>query len=167
MVPTVPVRRAGCQMLIAATGHRPDKLGGYGVHDARLEAIARGYLSLMQPAGVITGMALGWDTRFALAALSLGLQVHAAVPFEGQESRWPWQSQQTYRSILARCATVTVVCPGGFSKIAMQQRNEWMVDRAVRICAMWDGSAGGTGNCIRYAEKQKKPIDNLWQAFSR
>lgn len=68
-------------MLIAATGHRPDKLGGYGRHDARLEDIARGYLSMLQPAGVITGMALGWDTRFALAALSLGLPLHAAVPF--------------------------------------------------------------------------------------
>lgn len=154
-------------MLIAATGHRPDKLGGHGVNDEQLEAIARNYLEMMRPSGAITGMALGWDTRFALAALAVGIPLHAAVPFEGQERIWPWQSQQLFRSILSRCASVTVISEGGFSKKAMQDRNQWMVDRAARICAMWDGSPGGTGNCIRYAEKQKKPIDNLWQSFSR
>jgi len=71
-------------LVIAATGHRPDKLGGYGsdVHRRLVELAAR-YLDLEQPTCVISGLALGWDLAFADAALLLGLPVHGAVPFEG------------------------------------------------------------------------------------
>ena len=30
------------------------------------------------------------------------------------------------------------------------------------VLAFWDGSSGGTGNCVRYAGKVGKPIENLW-----
>ena len=33
----------------------------------------------------------------------------------------------------------------------MQARNEWMVDQATRLAALWDGSSGGTGNCFQSA----------------
>lgn len=49
---------------------------------------------------------------------------------------------------------------------AMQIRNEWIVDRADRIIALWDGSFGGTHNCITYANKRKVPVDNLWDAWA-
>lgn len=29
----------------------------------------------------------------------------------------------------------------------------------------WPGSPGGTQNCIKYAEKKHKHIDNLWPLF--
>jgi hypothetical protein len=31
------------------------------------------------------------------------------------------------------------------------------------VLAYWDGSSGGTANCIKYAEKKKKPIINLFE----
>ena len=40
----------------------------------------------------------------------------------------------------------------------MQKRNEYMVDLADKVIAVWDGSKGGTGNCVRYAEKCGKEI---------
>lgn len=40
----------------------------------------------------------------------------------------------------------------------MQKRNEYMVDLADRVIAVWDGSKGGTANCIKYAEKVGKEI---------
>lgn len=152
-------------LVIAATGHRPSKLGcGYGnnMHD-KLTQLAYEYLMRMQPEGVISGMALGWDQGFAEAALLLSIPVHAAVPFKGQESRWPTKSRAQWQRLINRCASVTIVCPGGYRPEKMQVRNEWMVDRAHRMCALWDGSAGGTGNCIRYAaDNPNVTIDNLW-----
>lgn len=40
----------------------------------------------------------------------------------------------------------------------MQKRNEYMVDLADRVIAVWDGSKGGTATCVKYAEKVGKEI---------
>lgn len=60
-------------MIIAATGHRPDKLGGYDDDVMkRLKDLARGYLEKQEVlAEVISGMAQGWDTAIALVAIEL------------------------------------------------------------------------------------------------
>lgn len=151
-------------MIIAATGHRPNKLGGYDAQTFnRLVALADRYLREKQPAGVICGMALGWDMAFGQAAVELGIPMHAAVPFQGQEGKWPNSSQTYYRGLLALATSVTIVCPGGYAPHKMQVRNEWMVNRADRLCALWDGSNGGTGNCVGYAVNNPKvSIDNVW-----
>lgn len=149
------------QGLICATGHRPNKLGGYELR-RRLTQLAVGYLERMQPEGIISGMALGWDQAWAEAGLLLGLPVHAAIPFEGQESQWPSESRRAFDAIRRRCASVTIVSPGGYSADKMQVRNEWMVDRAVRICALWNGTPGGTANCLKYRGEWQRPVDNLW-----
>ena len=40
----------------------------------------------------------------------------------------------------------------------MQKRNEYMVDLADKVIAVWNGSTGGTYNCVKYAEKCGKEI---------
>lgn len=85
-------------MIIAATGHRPLKVGGYGRQAyLRLFDVAFAYLREEQNkhAGLkhhglvaVSGMALGWDHAFAAAAWNLGIPFLAIVPFEGQEQRW-------------------------------------------------------------------------------
>lgn len=151
-------------MIICATGHRPNKLGGYGENaHSRLVSVAHEYLATLQPLAVISGMALGWDIAFAEAAHRLHIPVHAAIPFAGQESKWPAASRIAWQRLVDVCASVTVVSSGGYSAHKMQVRNEWMVDRANRVCALWDGSAGGTNNCLSYARtKGHVSIDNLW-----
>jgi uncharacterized phage-like protein YoqJ len=154
-------------MKLAATGHRPDKLGGYGL-DVLTSAyrLALSHLQETRPATVISGLALGWDTAIALAAIKLGIPLTAVVPFNGQDSRWPEESRERYRKILDRAAEVVVVSPGGYAPHKMQVRNEWMVDRGDSITALWDGSPGGTANCVGYAEKVGKPIVNLWPRWT-
>jgi uncharacterized phage-like protein YoqJ len=153
-------------MIVAATGHRPEKLGGHSYRlDGKLIGVAVAYLNEVEPERVISGMALGWDTAWAAAAYVLGVPFIAAIPFEGQESRWPVDLQRRYREILAKAAEIVVVSRGGYSSTAMEMRNRWMVDRADRIAALWDGSPGGTGNCVRYARKRKVEIDNLWNRW--
>lgn len=40
----------------------------------------------------------------------------------------------------------------------MQVRNEYMVNLADKVIAVWDGTSGGTGNCVAYAKKKEKEI---------
>lgn len=157
--------------ILAATGHRPDKLGGYGpdVFES-LVNLATGYFVLAKsagaaPDGVISGMALGWDMAWAEAAYRSGLPFVAAVPFEGQERLWPDSSKRQHADLLKRAAQVVVVCPGGYDPQKMQTRNRWMVDHADGLVALWDGSSGGTANCVKYAQRIGRPVVNLWSAY--
>lgn len=153
-------------MIIAATGHRPNKLGGYG-SDAfnKLCELAKSYLRETNPDGVISGLALGWDQAWALGAMELNIPVHGASPFEGQESQWPQSSQDLFRKIVAECSSMTYVCDPGYAAWKMQKRNEWMVERCHRVAALWDGSSGGTGNCVKFAQSFPRDIDNLWSRW--
>jgi len=33
------------------------------------------------------------------------------------------------------------------------------------MLALWDGTRGGTFNCVRYTERVGKPIVNVWDKF--
>ncbi len=45
-----------------------------------------------------------------------------------------------------------------YKSYLMQVRNEYMVNLADKVIAVWDGSSGGTGNCVAYAKKKEKEI---------
>jgi len=153
-------------VIIAATGHRPHKLGGYSDRVYwRLVAVAEQYLHSQQPTEVISGMALGWDQAFAEAALQLGIPVCAAVPFDGQSLRWPQRSRRQYQDMLRHCRVV-ICSPGSYAPEKMQHRNRWMVDHCHRLAALWNGTPGGTANCLQYAAG-KIQIDNLWHLYSK
>lgn len=157
-------------MIIAGTGHRPGKLfAGMGRDPYRVEhldVLANTIDSWLMERdeeirGIISGMALGFDTALAMAAVMNDIPFVAAVPFPGQEMRWPRESRTRYESLLAQAAKVVYVSDGGFAAWKMQRRNEWMVDKASDILTVYDGSSGGTANCIRYAEKVGKKIHHL------
>lgn len=154
-------------MIIAGTGHRPHTLGGYG-DDVfkRLVRLAEHAVLFYNPTVVISGMALGWDMALAEAAITLDIPLHAYVPFEGQANRWPPASQAQYQRLLAGAHTTVVCSPGGFSAAAMQRRNERMVDDCQLLLALWNGSSGGTANCMRYAEQRERKHFNLWSMWS-
>lgn len=153
---------------LAFTGHRLDKLGGYKPSAQRcLKALARDVLIENPCELAIVGMALGWDQAVAEACVDLKVPFLAAVPFEGQESRWPAESQKRYRDLLQCAFAVEIVSVASVPVgAAMQLRNQFMVDRCQRLIALWDGSTGGTANCIRYAESKGVPILNTWERYS-
>lgn len=158
------------QKIFAATGHRPKKLGGYGndVFD-RLVILAETFLRKKKPDSVISGMALGWDQAFAQAAINLGIPFTAAIPCLGQESRWPQPSKTKYHQILEQARTTHLCFKGSWAENrgCMQVRNRWMVDNAHSVVALWDGTSGGTANCVKYAEERNRPIFNLWEIWKK
>jgi uncharacterized phage-like protein YoqJ len=154
-------------VILAATGHRPNKLGGYSPRaEARVVDFAAYWISLHRPAVMIVGMALGWDTACAQACLALGVPFVAAIPFRGQEQRWPDAAQLRYHKLLSASCELRVISSVA-SIHAMQARNRWMVDNCTNLVALWDGSQGGTKNCVEYAEVLERPYSNPWHEFSR
>jgi uncharacterized phage-like protein YoqJ len=114
----------------------------------------------------ITGMAIGADQLFAEAVMRHKIarmcRLVAAVPFAGQESKWPQASQAKYNHILSFCDHVQIVSEGSYSPQKMQIRNVWMVDNADVVLAVWDGKrSGGTWNCLTYALEQGKMVLRL------
>ncbi len=155
-------------MTLCGTGHRPNKLGGYG-DDAYAVLVHLAVMSLedIKPDRVISGMALGWDMAIAEAAIRKRILLIAAIPFEGQESMWPQPSKDKYRELLDKCAVKKVICSPGYAPYKMQARNQWMVDNSNIILALWNGTSGGTANCVKYAEKRNVKIFNLWNVYEK
>lgn len=162
--------------IAAVTGHRPDKLGGEydlkGPYSGYIRDQLRQEIELYNIETAISGMALGVDTLWALLALDMGLNLTAAIPFKGQESRWPEKSKKVFNDILSHPRTKQViVSDGGYGSWKMQVRNVWMVDHCDILFAVWDGTKGGTGNCVEYARKVHRKMDIIkpdgWKKFSR
>lgn len=144
-------------MTAAVTGHRPHKLNEEydmkgPVSKAIFDTLSKALIDHNITRG-ISGMALGVDMLFANACIRLGIPFTAAIPCKGQEQKWPYSSQLLYESILSRADKVVIISPY-YTPRAMQARNEWMVDHCDKVFAVWDGSAGGTKNCVDYARKQ-------------
>ena len=154
-------------MIVAGTGHRPDKLGGYS-DDAfnKLERIAYNWLHTNRPERVISGGALGWDQALAQAALYDGIPLTLALPFPKFWIKWPKKSQDYLELLVSQADKVVYVCEEGYAAWKMQARNKWMVDNCQSVLALWNGTDGGTANCVRYAEQTGRPIINLWKEFN-
>lgn len=161
------------QLIVAVTGHRPDKLGGYVWTPLSRYVVARleHELRTLEPDEAITGMALGVDQWFGWLCVKLRIPFTAAVPFEGQELVWPRPEQRVnYHRLLGHAKKIVVVTrlsaeerrsDSAMVSKAMRDRNKWMVDRCDRLLAVWDGSAGGTGNCVREAHRVGRPITQI------
>lgn len=154
-------------MIVCGTGHRPDKLGGYTDEVfQKLKHTAAVWLADQQDLKlVISGGALGWDQALAAAARELGIPYILALPFPGFEDRWPQSSKAFLYGLQHDCFSDKYICEPGYAGWKMQKRNEWMVDNAGMVLALWNGTTGGTSNCIKYAEKVQRPIVNLWDKY--
>ena len=154
-------------MIVSGTGHRPTKLGGYNNKSFLiLVGIAENWIKENKPTKVISGMAQGWDQALAQAAINCGIPFIAAVPFKGQEGVWNLKGQNYFNKLLNQAESVTYVCGEGYAPHKMQIRNKWMVDNSDMVLAMWDGTNGGTFNCVNYAQSQDKDIVNLYQQLN-
>lgn len=147
------------------TGHRPQKLRRSeteikaDLESAIQQAITDGYTTF------ITGMAYGVDIWAGQIVVRLrksnpALHLIAAVPFRGFEDRWSADWKRAYQELLEQVDLVKYICPG-YNAGAYQRRNEWMVDHASRVIAVFNGEPSGTKNTIIYAQSISVPIVSL------
>jgi uncharacterized phage-like protein YoqJ len=153
-------------MIVAATGHRPKDLNKeYDYSGPYSKYILKKFNKFLTDnkkkiSKVITGMALGVDTLWALSALNSNIPIIAAIPFKGQESRWGLKSKNLYFEILANPLVTTKIISKKNSKLAYLQRNMWMVSRCDKIIVVIKKNitSGGTFHCYKYALNAGIPI---------
>ena len=146
--------------ILGTAGHRPQK---GATPPLKLRLLAQQVLMERRPSLVIVGMAVGWDMAVAEACVDTGVPFTAAVPFEGQESRWPQPYQDQYWKLLGKAAKVVHVSPPGYSLEKMHKRNQWIADRMDSAVVLWDGfDDSGTADFVRRAQTLGIEPVNLW-----
>ena len=110
----------------------------------------------------ICGGAQGVDTFAAEIILSFlaaypDIYLEIAVPYVEQAQNWRQEDQLRYHRILEAAQRITYVQIAKTSR-AMYHRNQYIVDHADRMIAVYDGKPGGTKNTILYAKKMNKSL---------
>jgi len=145
------------------TGHRPEKLKRAedeikkGLEEAILKAIRDGYTTF------ITGMARGVDIWAGQIVLRLrqnnpDLRLIAALPYPDCDTRWSASWRRQYAEVLKAANLVKCISPQ-YSMASFQKRDEWLVDQASRVNAVYDGVPGGTKNTIDFAVKRGVEVE--------
>lgn len=155
---------------VCFTGHRPDKLYGYDIFSPLNSAIEIELDKIIKQSILegydtfISGGALGVDQMAAHNVVAWrddefpNIKLIIARPFPSQACKWPKTFQNYFDSLCKSANEVIDVSPDPYAAWKMQKRNIWMVDNSDLVIAVWDGSEGGTGTCIRYAESKNKKI---------
>ena len=116
----------------------------------------------------ISGMALGVELYAAEIVLELKEQypqiaLECAIPYERQAVRWPAALRERYFSIASRCDKETML-QRQYTRDCMKKRNQYMVDCAEIVLAVWNGEPSGTGQTVWYAkEKGKEKGKLVWR----
>lgn len=155
---------------IAYTGHRPKDLLGYNADYRPIFNQIKDHLKSILDKNpgenftVITGGAQGVDQMAFWAAYHLKQSYNItnvlAVPFKGQEERWPELTKfgkKEYRTMVSKADKVEILSDNNDNAVQkLDNRNRWMVDHSdILICVTPYENIltrpGGTGNCVRYA----------------
>jgi uncharacterized phage-like protein YoqJ len=153
---------------ICATAHRLNKLYGSNLYDPRYTKMRELFKEILIREKCdegISGMALGGDMQFALAIIELkdsgyNIKLHCAIPCQNQTLKWNHLPEhiKLYNYILSRADIVVTVTDKPYEEWMMQVRNMYMVDKSDMVIGVWNGTSGGTRNCLRYAVKKNKRI---------
>lgn len=171
---------------VSFTGHRPQKLRGFDWNNPWLNQTTLEVRDILTAAiedyirkgahTFITGGAIGVDqiAFYSVQALKRKyphLKNIVAVPFRKQDGNWNHILKEWYHKLLQQADEIVYVDETGiyyadkpigeYSALKMQQRNQWMVDHSDAVIAFWDGTPGGTGNCVKYAQEQNKEIHRV------
>jgi uncharacterized phage-like protein YoqJ len=165
------------------TGHRPDKLGGYDMKNPVILKLKEKLLEviekLIKEEGInrfISGGALGAD-QVAFWCVHILQKKYpeikniVAIPFAKQDALWNQEQKYWYQKMLKLADEIIYVDEeyqrdketpiGEYSSKKLQIRNEYMVDNSRIVVAVYDGSKGGTSNCLWYARHLGRTIYRL------
>jgi uncharacterized phage-like protein YoqJ len=149
-------------MIIAVTGHRPKDIGNEydykGPYTTYIKNALQAIIDKYRPESMISGMAQGVDTIWALLALKNGIPLICACPCRNQEVKWPEKARKLYRTILSK-ASKCIYVTANYDKLCMDRRNQYMCNNCNLLIAVWNGNNhGGTYNCIEYAKSIGREI---------
>ena len=158
------------------SGSRPEKLGFdwqrepyfFDVLRTDLRAAIRHAVDL-EYRRFITGMSRGFDLWAAEEVINLQrefphLQLIAAIPFAGMETRW----EPYWRNLFAHAhqgADYEVYLSDRFLPGCYHARDNYMVQQSSRIICWNNGTLGGTAYTCQYAERRGITLDNIHRPY--
>lgn len=133
-------------MKITFTGHRHLK---YKDVISKLDELHRMYPDAIW----ITGGAIGLDSHAAEYARTHRITLWLILPFSPKVMALKWNTAQRtmLESHIKYCSKLSILSPI-YNVSIYQDRNIRMVDLSDMLAAFFDGSPGGTGNCVKYAQ---------------
>lgn len=155
---------------ICFTGHRPEKLPGYGDPDNPslsmiksmlfyqiCRAIDEGYRYFIS--GVSKGVDL-WAARYVLKAQAEhpDISLICVKPFEQHGQSFKGEELFEFNNIIA-CADEVICLSDRYTRDCYKKRNCFMVDHSSRVIAVVGDYRSGTGQTISYARKQGLEIN--------
>ena len=118
------------------------------------------------PHVALSALAEGSDRLFADAALDLGFDLHAVLPFEVADYVTTFSNNETtpeFHQLLSR-ATTCLILDGDLAEsgTAYERCGHALVDRSELLMSVWDGQPaaghGGTPEIIAYALARSCPV---------
>jgi uncharacterized phage-like protein YoqJ len=140
---------------VAITGHRPEDLK----NPEWVHATLKDVLTQINPDILYQGMAAGADLLSAQIAYELSIPFVAAKPWATHTPRL--EDSELYEWVLDNAFEVVDVSSLRYyaGPFLYHARNEYMVDHADIVVAIWNGhKKGGTAACVRYANRKNKPL---------
>jgi len=133
---------------IAFTGHRY-------VREDEMQITLDEVTELYPGATWICGGAIGVDSFAAKYAMSHGINYRLILPFPPEIMSKYWNDAQKYilNETIAKASSVTVLTQA-YNVTFYQKRNIAMVNAAQVLIAFYDGSSGGTANCVKYVQSK-------------
>jgi uncharacterized phage-like protein YoqJ len=141
--------------VIAITGHRPEQINNMVWVQNALASV----FNELKPELIIQGMAAGVDLLSAKVAYQEGYPFVAARPWATHTPRI--DDTELYEWALDNAERIDIVddATSYLGPWLYHNRNEYMVNNADIVVAVWNGdSKGGTAACVRYAKKIGKLI---------
>ena len=97
--------------------------------------------------------------KFGTLSVSVGKWNTVAISSDVKryESQLEWADEVIYVDEIEgyECKNTYV---GDYHPAKMDLRNRYMVDNSDLVIAVWNGTKGGTCNCVKYAKKKDKSI---------
>lgn len=168
-------------LLIAAIGHRPEAMGGIkryrDLYHDRMKALAIAYFQTLEcelPIALLSGLARGWETSAAAAAIELSIPLIAAPPYLFRDAAWPKPDRARYRKLLEHATALDDLQLEGKPLVRQQQFNQHVFHRADRLMTLWNGTwdsrcatAGMMDLVNQRSVDRGIPIDNLWASWEK
>jgi uncharacterized phage-like protein YoqJ len=111
----------------------------------------------------ISGGAEGVDTWAMEAVVTLKrkhphITLECALPYMEMPDKFEPQDRERYCTLAKDCDTITAVSPAYDGRACMDRRNEYMVDHAEYLIAVWTGKMTGTGRTVQYAKNLNRQV---------
>ncbi|MBQ7131893.1 MAG: DUF1273 family protein [Oscillospiraceae bacterium] len=153
---------------VCFSGHRPHKLPDNKaiinvlksrLYMAIIDSVKKGYCEFY------TGCALGVDIWAAMFLIEMKksdpkLKVHCVIPYQGHSKKWSAYDKYNLECVLRNADSVCCLSER-YYRGCFAVRNKYIVDRSSLLIAVIDDESSGTGQTVRYAEKNGIEIIRL------